>query len=279
VGDEAFWLLSGFASRWSPRPAPFVFLTDFIGTRAMTSRLGERLSSWLQNLRFSMSHLGPDEYVYIGHPEEIPDERLGLLLPRRRAWARRHCRFVKPIIGFDPADLPARPSLRHALGLPREGRVFLGTVGPHGDHRARTAYLEDVLDRLRPAHPGATFLLVCPEPGPKAWILYHRHLERLHEYFAASDLVLTESGYGKVAELLALGVPFVAIPLDRHFEQEHYMAFRLRHYGAGRLVTMRDHRPEDVAAAAESLLARDHPRVPVDDGSEVAEIVLRAARG
>jgi hypothetical protein len=54
VGDEAFWLLSGFASRWSPKPAPFVF------------------------------HRSPDVFLYIGSAGEIPDEPLGVLLPSRR---------------------------------------------------------------------------------------------------------------------------------------------------------------------------------------------------
>jgi hypothetical protein len=98
VGDEAFWLLTGFASGWCSKPAPFVFLTDFVGTRAMTSRLLERLQSWYHNLRFTFSHRGPDVYLYIGSAQEIPDERLGFLLPRRNEWAKRHCRFMSILL-------------------------------------------------------------------------------------------------------------------------------------------------------------------------------------
>jgi UDP:flavonoid glycosyltransferase YjiC (YdhE family) len=277
VGDEAFWLLSGFVSRWAPKPAPFVFLTDFIGTKAMTPSLRERWQSWHQNLRFTFSHHGPDAYVYIGSAGEIPDEPLGFLLPSRRAWAERHCRFVKPVVGFDPADWPDRPRARQRLGLPPQVPLFLATVGPQGGHRKRTAQLEQVFDRLRARHPDAAFVLVGPEPGERSWIRHHRYLERLHEHFAASDFVFTQSGYGKVAELMALGVPFVALPLDHHFEQEEVMAHRVRYHGVGQVVALRDHSPDALAAMAEAAMGRPVPRVPVDDGGQIADIVLQAA--
>ncbi len=275
VGDEAFWLLTGFASGWSPKPAPFIFLTDFIGTKAMTSHLGERLQSWYQNLRFTFSHRGPDRYLYIGSEEEIPDEPLGRWLPHRRAWALRHCQFVKPIVSFAPEGLSDKASLRRRLGLPQDGHLFLATVGPHGNPHARTAYLERVFDILRHKHPEAVFLLVCPEKGLKPWIQYQQHLELLYEYFGASDFVLTQSGYGKVTELLALGVPFVAIPLDYHFEQENFMAHRLHHYGIGELMTLRDHPPEAMAATAELMMAQPWPKIRADNGTEVADLILQ----
>jgi UDP-N-acetylglucosamine:LPS N-acetylglucosamine transferase len=48
-------------------------------------------------------------------------------------------------------------------------------------------------------------------------------VDGLHRYFAASDFVITQSGYGKTSELSAIGVPFIAIPLDYHFEQDAEM--------------------------------------------------------
>ena len=116
VGDEAFWLLSGFSSRWGEKPAPFVFLTDFIGTKAMRLRLKDVIKAWFNNLGFSMSHMGPDTYVYIGQAEEIPNERLGFLLPRRREWAKKHCRFVKPIVSFDRRDATGKTDVEKEAG-------------------------------------------------------------------------------------------------------------------------------------------------------------------
>lgn len=278
VGDEAFWLLSGFSSRWGEKPAPFVFLTDFIGTKAMRWRVRDLWTAWTSNLGFSMSHLGPDLYVYIGEAEEIPSERFGPLLPGRRKWALRHCRFVKPIVPFDPREVPDKPALRRELGLPEAGRLFLATVGPEGNHAARTAVIERTFEELRGDFPDAHFIMVSPEPGDTPWIRHHRFLDGLHRYFAASDLVITQSGYGKVAELSALGIPFLAIPLDHHFEQEHFMRCRIDHHGAGELLTMRDHTPREIAEAARKRMERESPKLEVDSGREVAEIILGAAR-
>lgn len=279
VGDEAFWLLSGFVSGWAPKPAPFVFLTDFLGTMAMTSSVRERWESWHQNLRFCFSHRGPDAYVYIGSAGEIPAEPFGFLLPGRRAWAERHCRFVKPVVGFDPLALTDRPAARRRLGLPPDGPLFIATVGPQGGHRARTEHLEETFERLRARHPDAVFLLVGLEAGGRGWVRHHRYLEPLHEFFAASDFAFVQSGYGKVAELMALGVPFVAFPLDHHFEQETVMAHRLRYHGVGRVATLRDHPPQVLAEIAEAALGRPVPRVAADDGREIAELVLQVAAG
>jgi hypothetical protein len=277
VGDEAFWLLSGFASRWGEKPAPFVFLTDFIGTRAMRWRPNDLWTAWKSNLGFSMSHMGPDVYVYIGEAEEIPSERLGFLLPRRRNWATKHCRFVKPVLGFDPREVPDKGMLRRNLGLPETAPLFLATVGPEGDRARRVAVIEETFWDLKRDCPDASFILVSPEPAGAPWIRHHRFLDRLYEYFAASDLVITQSGYGKVAELSALGTPFIAVPLDYHFEQEHFMRHRMDHYGVGRLLTMRDHTPPQIAEAARELIGRRAPTLEVDSGREVAEIILDAA--
>ena len=277
VGDEAFWLLTGFASKWAPKPAPFVFLTDFIGVKAMRPHLLETLVAWQNNLRFTFSHLGPTVYVYIGAPEEIPNERFGFLLPNRRQWAQRHCRFVKPIVGFAPEFRSSRASLRARLKLPLESKVFLATVGPHGNRRERVLHLESVFELLKVRYPDACFILVGVEDQRKTWIQYHAYLDRLYEYFAVADFVLIQSGYGKVTELLALGVPFIAIPLDFHFEQEWVMAHRLRHYGGGELMTLREHPPEAFAAKIQALIHRRFPPIPVDNGAEVADLILQTA--
>jgi UDP:flavonoid glycosyltransferase YjiC (YdhE family) len=279
VGDEAFWLLTGFSSRWAKKPAPFIFLTDFIGTRVMRWRLKDAFTAWFNNLGFSMSHMGPDVYVYIGQADEIPDERLGLLLPRRRKWATRHCRFVRPIVGFDPQALPDRRTLRQTLGLSEAGTVFLATVGPEGNHAQRVATVERAFEYLKDDFPESHFIMVCPNPGGRSWIEYHRFLDDLYRYFAAADFVITQSGYGKVAELSALGTPFIAIPLDHHFEQESFMGHRLRHYGTGELVTARDHTPEAVATIAQRLMKGRTAKIEVDTGVEVANIILDTVRG
>ena len=275
VGDEAFWLLTGFASRWDKKPAPFVFLSDFIGTKSMRSRAGDQFTAWFNNLKFSFSHMGPDLYLYVGYADEIPDERMGLMLPNRRKWARRHCRCVKPVIGFDPDAIPDKLTIRKNLGLPEDGTLFLATVGPEGDYRQRVAVIEQVFERLKKDVLNGYFMIICPEPGSTSWIHFHSFLENLYLYFAASDVVITQSGYGKVAELSALGIPFLAVPLDFHFEQEYVMAHRLDYYGVGELITLRDHTPGQIAAAVARLMEKKPEKIDVDTGTEIADIIVK----
>jgi UDP:flavonoid glycosyltransferase YjiC (YdhE family) len=273
VGDEAFWLLTGFSSGWARKPAPFVFLTDFIGVKQMRPGMRNRFFAWYNNLKFSLSFLGPDVYLYIGEAEEIPDESMGFLLPGRRSWARRHCRFVRPIVNFDPAAASEKTAIRRKLGLPEDKTLFLATTGPEGDSLKRTTEMEAVFDFLRIDYPDAFFIMVTPHKGRKDWIQYHEFLDGLHRYFAAADFVLTQSGYGKIAELSALGTPFIAIPLDFHFEQEYVMAHRLNHSGAGRLVTMRNHSPREISDMVLRSMGRDNKKVAADNGAEVAGII------
>jgi hypothetical protein len=278
VGDEAFWLLTGFASRWAKKPAPFIFLTDFIGVKSLQPSMKDNLFAWYNNLKFTMSFMGPDIYIYIGEEKEIPDERMGFLLPNRRSWAQRHCRFVRPIVNFTPADLPDKKTLREQLGFPVDKALFLATVSPEGDNKKRAAHIEAVLELLRIDYPDAHFILVGQDAGKKDWIQYSGYLDELYKYFAAADFVLTQSGYGKVAELTSLGIPFIAIPLDFHFEQEYVMAHRLDHYGVGRIVTLRNNSPQAVAAIVLQHMGQEVHKVTVNNGAEVARIVLEAAK-
>jgi len=278
VADEAFWLLTGFASRWGKKPAPFIFLTDFIGTKAMRSSLSDLFTAWYNNLKFSFSHMGPDLYLYVGDAEEIPDENLGFLLPGRRKWAQKHCRFVKPIVGFDPDAIEGKCALRKKLNLPEDNKLFLATIGPEGKYEHRIAIIEQVFENLKSDFPDAYFMIICSEAGTKKWIHYHQFLDNLYQYFAASDFVITQSGYGKVTELSALGVGFIAIPLDYHFEQEYVMGHRLDRYGIGKLVTMRDHNPQDIAKIVHQLMNLEMLPVEVDKGIEVANIILYSSR-
>jgi hypothetical protein len=74
-----------------------------------------------------------------------------------------------------------------------------------------------------------------------------------------------------------LGIPFIAIPLDYHFEQEYVMAYRLRKYGTGQLVTLRNHTPKDIVVLVRQLMDRQIPKIEVDDGDEVARVILEIA--
>ena len=278
VGDEAFWLLTGFSSKWERKPAPFVFITDFIGTKAMKSSIGDKFTAWYNNLKFSMSHFGPDVYIFIGAAEEIPNDRLGFLLPNRRKWAQHHCRFVKNIVNFDSNTLLDKQTLRQKLNLPEHALLFLATIVPEGDSAQRVAVIEDIFQILRADFPDAHFMIVCSKNGSSEWIQYYRFLDNLYQYFAASDFVIIQSGIGKISELSALGIPFIAIPLDYHFEQEYVMRNRLEYFGVGKLMTFRGNTPQSIATTVQKLMGRQFQKIAVDNGSEIAHIILETVK-
>jgi hypothetical protein len=275
VGDEAFWLLGGF---WKKRPAPFVFITDFIGVKMMRPGLRDWLTAWINNVQFLNVPACADQLVYIGSPQEIPAGRLGLLLPDRQRWAAQHFRFVKPILGFNPVALPDRTALRQRLGLVADTRLFVATVGPQGDMARRIRVIERVFGLLRNDFPLADFMLIgvdqCEMPGVRCY----QYIEDLYLTFAAADFVITEAGYGKTTELASLGIPFIAIPLDYHFEQEYVVGHRLAYHQTGRLVTLRDHTPEAIAALVCQNLDQTAPRIETDLGDEVASLLLEWVR-
>jgi hypothetical protein len=274
VGDEAFWLLSGFASKWGKKPAPFIFITDFIGTKAIQHHFSDLITTWINNLKFTYSHIGTDLYVYIGSKNEIPDKKLGMFLPKGNQWAEKHCRFIKPIVNFDPETIENKTELRKKLGLPLNNRIIIAQVGPEGQYRKRIDIIEEVFEQLRHEYPNTYFIMVCPEKGAKSWIHYHHYLDKLYRYFAASDFAIIQSGYGKIIELSALGIPFLAIPLDYHFEQEYIMKYRLNYYGTGKLLELRKHSPETIKKIAIELMNVSVQPIEVDNGYEMASIIL-----
>lgn len=274
IADEAFWLLSGFGSGWSEKPCPFIFLTDFVGTKPMHFRIRDIFISWINNLKFSFSFHVPDIFIYIGNEREIPDDSLGFLLPNRRNWAQNHCNFVKPIVNFDPKSIESKNQIRKKLNLPEGRKIFLATVGPEGNFIQRISVIEEVFENLKQDFPDAFFIINGSESGTKCWIHYHKYLDGLFNYFAASDFVITQSGYGKIVELCALGIPFIAIPLDFHFEQEYIMRHRLDYYGVGKIVTMRDNNPKSITKIVRQIMNVNIPGIEVDKGYEVSKIIL-----
>ena len=65
VGDEAFWLLSGFGRRWAKKEVPFIYITDFIGMKAMDGSIFKKIYIWNKNLQFTMSGNIPDLSIFV----------------------------------------------------------------------------------------------------------------------------------------------------------------------------------------------------------------------
>ena len=74
-------------------------------------------------------------------------------------------------------------------------------------------------------------------------------VDSLFEHLACADVAVVQGGLSTTMELTAARRPFVYFPLAHHWEQQHFVAHRLDHYGAGIRDGLRVHDTPELAAA------------------------------
>jgi UDP:flavonoid glycosyltransferase YjiC (YdhE family) len=75
------------------------------------------------------------------------------------------------------------------------------------------------------------------------------YVDGLFAHLAAADAAIVQGGLSTTMELVAARRPFVYFPLAHHWEQQHFVAHRLDHYGAGHRMDYRTTSPRDLADA------------------------------
>jgi UDP:flavonoid glycosyltransferase YjiC (YdhE family) len=94
----------------------------------------------------------------------------------------------------------------------------------------------------------------------------HRYVPDLHLHLAACDLAVVQGGLTTTMELTASRRPFLYFPLERHFEQNGHVRYRLERYRAGRKMEFRHSTPETIAAAIAAEIGREVDYLPVAGG-------------
>jgi UDP-N-acetylglucosamine--N-acetylmuramyl-(pentapeptide) pyrophosphoryl-undecaprenol N-acetylglucosamine transferase len=139
--------------------------------------------------------------------------------PARRAEARAH-------FGLDPD----RPTLL----------VFGGSQGAASLNRAAAAAADAVtaagVQVLHARGPKNTDVAVPPRPAGSAPYVVVDYLERMDLAYAAADLALCRSGAVTVAELSAVGLPAVFVPLPIGNGEQRRNALPVIDAGGGLLV-------------------------------------------
>ena len=279
IGDEAWEVDYLLHENPELKTAPYVWLSDFVGWLPMAEG-GERERRLTRDYNAEMiEQIGRyprvrDLSLFVGDPEDVVPGRFGDGLPPIRAWTERHFSFTGYIVGFDPATVSDRESLRTELGYRPGERVCVATVGGSGIGEDLLRRVIASFPRAKELVPGLRMLVVAgPRIDPAALpatdgLEVRPYVHDLYRHLAACDLAIVQGGLTTTMELTANQRPFLYFPLARHFEQNAHVRHRLERYGAGRRMDYRTSPPEAIATAiAEEIDRPVHYRAVATDGA------------
>jgi UDP-N-acetylglucosamine--N-acetylmuramyl-(pentapeptide) pyrophosphoryl-undecaprenol N-acetylglucosamine transferase len=193
-------------------------------------------------------------------------------------------------------DRPAlRSTARAHFGFADDARVLLvfgGSQGAASINRAVAAAAADLATAgvaVLHAHGAKnTIDLRTPEPGDPPYVAMP-YLSRMDLAYAAADLAICRSGAMTVAEVTAVGLPAIYVPLPIGNGEQRLNALPVVNGGGGVLVSDADLTSAFVAEHVGALL-NDAPRLAAmttaaalvghpDAARQVAQVVLDVAKG
>ncbi len=184
-------------------------------------------------------------------------------------WIDRHFQFTDYVLPFDPAELADTAAIRRELGLDPDRPLIVGSVGGSGVGVNLLERIGRAFALLRAEVPEAQLLLVC---GPRIaensitpveGMQVRGYVHDLFRTLACCDLAVVQGGLTTTMELIATRRPFIYVPLEDHFEQNHHVAHRLAGYGAPPPTPYVDTTPERLAAQMLERLGRPVSYAPV----------------
>ena len=122
IGDETYEIILALLFRMARIDVPFVMVYDFVGLDASSKNLFHAFPLYFLNLSWSLDRTiltGRNLGLFVGEPQDIPDRRMGFLLPNRRKHAEINYKFIGYILGFNPEELAdkSRIVVSHFLGI------------------------------------------------------------------------------------------------------------------------------------------------------------------
>jgi UDP-N-acetylglucosamine--N-acetylmuramyl-(pentapeptide) pyrophosphoryl-undecaprenol N-acetylglucosamine transferase len=187
-----------------------------------------------------------------------------------------------------------RAKARAHFGFSDDARVLLvfgGSQGAQSINRAVAPAAADLaaagISVLHAHGPKNTLDLPAPADGAAPYVAVP-YLDRMDLAYAAADLAICRSGAMTVAEVSAVGLPAVYVPLPIGNGEQRLNALPVVNAGGGLLVDDADLTPEFVAGTVVGLLS-DAPRLTAmtaaaalaghrDAAQKVAEVALEVAR-
>jgi predicted glycosyltransferase len=281
VGDETYEIAVALKKNPSLKKAFFVMIYDFVGMDSMTRNPKEKLGVYIWNRIWAKDYKKASRFVdaslFVGEKEDIPDNKLGFLLPNRRTWARyRDVKFTGYILPFNPADYADKDKIRAKLGYGEETLVVC-SIGGTSVGKELLELCGGAFTNVRDKIPGLRMILVCgPRLSPQSLsvptgVEVRGYVPNLYEHFAASDLAVIQAGGATTLELTALRRPFLYFPLESHFEQMKFIAARLARHQAGIKLFYSQTTPELLGEAIIANIGKKATWPPIDtDGVEKA---------
>jgi predicted glycosyltransferase len=282
VGDEAWPVLFSYLEKPSAKKQPLVMVYDFMKCVTVTKKPMDRMINWMMNRYWSKPVTLEDfDAIFIGEPEDIPDEKLGLFLRNCRE-VTKDWKFVGYSLPFNPNDYSDVKAQKRKLGFGDEKLIICSKGG--------TGVGKDLLDLCGRSYP----LIKAKIPDVRMVIVTGPSIKpedvkvpqgvevvgfvpNLHEYFAACDLAIVQAGGTTTTELTALKRPFIYFPLEEHWEQLGWVVPRLHRHHAG--VEMRYYQttPESLAETAVRNIGKevDYADIPVDGARKAAEVMAQ----
>lgn len=195
------------------------------------------------------------------------------------------------ITGLDRMAL--RAQARAHFGFADDARVLLvfgGSQGAASINRAVSAAAAELgaagISVLHAHGPKNTLDLPAPAPGAPPYVAVP-YLTRMDLAYAAADLAICRSGAMTVAEVSAVGLPAVYVPLPIGNGEQRLNALPVVSAGGGLLIDDADLTPAFVAGEATRLLLDDQRLAAMttaaaevghrDAARRVAEVVLEVA--
>jgi UDP:flavonoid glycosyltransferase YjiC (YdhE family) len=287
IGDETYEIGAALKKHPEIKTAPFMIIYDFIGLEAMTANPLERLGVYMWNRiwskGFKRASKTIDAVLFVGEPEDIPDNRMGFLLPNRRVWAEyRKVSYVGYILPFSVSEFADQVSCRKSLGY-GAAPLVIAAIGGTGIGKDLLELCGRAFLLAKEEIPDLRLMLVCgPRLDPNSIVApegveVRGYVPDLYKHFAACDLAIVQGGGAVTLELTALRRPFLYFPLEGHCEQMNHVAERLSRHGAGIPLLFSRTTPDALARQITANVGREAtwPVVAVDGAEKSAEIICR----
>jgi pimeloyl-ACP methyl ester carboxylesterase/predicted glycosyltransferase len=245
VGDEAWEVDHLLHENPELKTAAYAWLTDFVGWLPMPEGGAAEAAITADYNAEMIEHIARyprirDRALFVGEPPDVIPAAFGPGLPAIPDWTDANFEFPGYILPFGPGAFADREAIRADLGYRPDERVVIATVGG-------TSVGTSLLRRVIAAYPEARrhapdmrMVVVCGpriDPGsidaPDGLEL-RPYVHDLYRHLAVCDLAIVQGGLSTTMELAANGVPFICVPLRRHFEQQLHVRHRLGRHRAGR---------------------------------------------